>query len=193
MPLAAIVQHGEAVIIALHKNTDDGGDPSYERNKGKDKKAYEIHRLPEAVTDGQLDAAAHIRQHLVPLEAGFLAIDKGFRLLAEIDEDGGADDQEQVFKKGKIKEKQHQPYHDLAHHEEEAQRRAVLAVQPFGYTDELAELVNGGIGGFKEKIHTHHEHYGIDDTRDKDPFPQFVLTYKMMGLNVGLESYNDLL
>jgi len=193
MPLAAVVQHGKPVVVAFHENTDDGRDPAYQGEKGKDQEGNDIHRLPKAVTDGQPDASAHVAEHLVCLEGVFLAVDECFRLLAEISEDGRADDQDQVFEKREIKEEEHQAHHHLPHHEEEAQGGALLVAQPSSHPCQLADPGDGRAGGLQEKVHARTEKEGIQYAGDQDPFPQFVLSNEMMGLDVGLKGYNNFL
>jgi hypothetical protein len=61
------------------------------------------------------------------------------------------------------------------------------------FTENIIDPVDGGIGGFQEEIHTCREQKRIQDARDDDPFPQFVLGNEMMGLNVGLEGYYNFL
>ena len=43
---AAVVEHRETIIITFNENTDDGGDPAGEGDKGEDEDADDVHRLP---------------------------------------------------------------------------------------------------------------------------------------------------
>jgi len=188
--LTAIVEHGKPIIIAFYKSRNNGCDPAYQGYKGEDKNGYGVYCLPKAVADGQPDASAHVVQHRLCLKTVFLAIDQRLCPLAEIGKDGGADDEEQIFEQGKIKEQEHEPYHHLPHHEQEGKASALLMMEPSSDAGELPQPGDGGAGGFQEKIHAYTKEEGIEYPGDKDPFPQFVLGDKVMGLGVGLESYD---
>jgi hypothetical protein len=66
-------------------------------------------------------------------------------------------------------------------------------VQPSSDAGELAQPGDGRIGGRQEEVHTYTEKEGIEYAGDQDPFPQFVLSNEMMGLDVGLKGYNNFL
>jgi len=190
VPLTAIVEHGKPVIIALYKRRNDGCDPANQGYKGEDKNGYGVYGLPKAVTEGQPDASAHIVQYRLCLKTVFLAVDQRLCPLAEIGKDGGADDEEQVFEQGKIKEEQYEPHHHLPQYEQEAKRCALLMMQPSSNTGKLAQPGNGGAGRVYKEPHAYTKQERIEYPGYKDPFPQFVFIDKVMGLGVGLESYN---
>ena len=194
MPLAAIVAHGKPIVITLHEEGDDGGDPADEWNEREDEDRYCVDGLPKGVAEGETDSPTEIGvKLLVGFELELATGDEGFGLLAEIGEKGGAYDKEQVFEQGEIKEYQHQSHHDASHHEQEAQGRALLVMQPSFHADEMAEPGYGCVGGVQEEIDTYAEQDGVEDPGNKDPFPKFVLGDEMMGPGIGLEGYDNFL
>ena len=99
MPLAAVVTHGETIVIAFDEDGDDGGDPADERNEGEDEDANNVDGLPEGVAEGESVGTPEIGPEVaVQLELEFSARDEGFRLLAEVGEKGGAKDEKKIFK-----------------------------------------------------------------------------------------------
>ena len=64
-------------------------------------------------------------------------------------------------------------------------------MQPSFDPDHFAEPGDGGIGGIKEEVHAHAKQQGIEQAGDDDPFPQLVFAYKLVGLGIGLDGYND--
>lgn len=172
MAFAAVVKHGESIIMAFHKGGDDGSDPAYEGDKGQDKDRDRIYRLPEGIADGEPDAAPAVEQELpVEPEMEILAVDERFGLLAEIGEQRRADDQKEIFEKRKIKEDQDEVDHDAAHQEEEAEDRALAVMQETVDADDLAKPGHGGAGRLPEKIHADAEQDRIEDSRNDDPLP----------------------
>lgn len=99
MPLGAIVEHAEAVIITFDQHADDGRDPADDGDEREEEDTDRINRLPCDVTEGDADAAADVAEHLdaVKGELIFATIDKRFCLLAKIGEQRGADDEKQIF------------------------------------------------------------------------------------------------
>ena len=172
MPFATIVQHGEAVIITFHEGGDDGGDPSDQGEEGKDEDGDGIDCLPEGIAESEADAPEHVLPELGgEPDIILIAIDQVFGLLAQIGEQGRADDQEQVLEQGELEEYQDQSHHDAPHDKDKAEEVALPVVQPSFDADHLAEPGNGGIGGIPEEIHARAEQDSIQHTRDNDPFP----------------------
>ena len=66
----------------------------------------------------------------------------------------------------------------------------MLAMEPTSDAGKLAQPGDGGVGGFHKEIHAYAEKEGVEYPGYQDPFPQFVLGDKVMGLSVGLESYD---
>jgi len=99
MSLAAVVTHRETIIITFDEDANDGHDPADKGDEREDEETNDIHGLPERVAEGEADAAAHVEEELFPVEFEVVAaaVDEGFRLLAEIGEEGGADDEEEIF------------------------------------------------------------------------------------------------
>ncbi len=193
MALAAIVEHGKAVIVTFDKNTDDGGDPSDHRKERKDENGNGIDHLPAGVAKGQPDTPDHVLDDLLIKGNGdFFTLDKGFRLFREIGEERRTDNKKQVFEQGEIKKDKGQPYHDPPHHKEKAKDRALLVMQETLDADHPAKPGHGRIGGIPEEQQPDKEQDRIKDAGEKDPFPQLVPADKMMSPDVRLKGYDDL-
>ena len=63
-------------------------------------------------------------------------------------------------------------------------------MQPSSNTGKLAKPGDSGAGGFYKEVHAYAKKERIKYPGYEDPFPQFVLDDKVMGLGVGLESYD---
>ena len=88
VPLTTVIQHAEAVIIALDEGGDHGRDPADERNERKEEDTDGVDGLPGDVAQRDADAAADILDHegAVEFEIVGLPIDQRFGLLTEIRE-----------------------------------------------------------------------------------------------------------
>jgi len=63
-------------------------------------------------------------------------------------------------------------------------------MQPSPNAGKLPQPGDGGAGGIYKEPHAYAKKEGIEYPGYNDPFPQFVLSNKVMGLGVGLESYD---
>ena len=102
MPFAAVVKHGEAVIIAFHKEGKNRYDPSYNRDEAQDQQSDHVHGLPEHIAEGQFDTATHIFQNLRPVEGEVFPVEDGICFFAEIGEYRRAENEEKIFEQRKI-------------------------------------------------------------------------------------------
>src|SRR6185295_17578641 len=84
MPLATVVKHGESVIVAFHKQRENGCGPTNNGHQGKNQNGQCINRLPKRVAQGQLNATNNILAQLLPAKRIVLALDNGFCFLAQI-------------------------------------------------------------------------------------------------------------
>jgi len=159
---AAIVQHGKSIVIAFYKNTDDRRDPAHEGDKRKDQQRDQIDCLPQGVAQGHADTDQHLLPEL-PVEPHFilLSVEQGVGLLAEISEQGGADDENKIFEEGKIKEDEDEVDHEAAHDEEEGQECALTMLQEPVDVHQVAEGGDDGSGGDPEEIEADDEKDGI--------------------------------
>lgn len=127
---AGVVQHRETIIIAFDEDADNGGYPPHERDEGEDQNTNDIYRLPEAVAEGETDAAKHVmakgsvKPHFI-----FLAMEQGVGLFAQIGEERRADDQHQIFKEREPEEDQDEMDHEAAHYEKIIQNGTSLVLQ----------------------------------------------------------------
>jgi hypothetical protein len=193
MPLAAIVEHRETIVITFYEGGDHGRDPADYRDERQDQDTDRIDGLPGDVAQRHADAAAHVLQHkgAVEYEVVGLAVDESLGLLTEICEQRRADDQKQIFEKREIKEEQREVYHHAAHDKKKVEGIAMVVLQEPGDMQKAGEIPGGYIDRAPEKIKTDTKKDCIEYARDKDPFPDLVFGDKMMGLYIRLERYDD--
>ena len=191
MAAATVVEHREPIVVAFDENADDGGDPADEGNKGEEKDADDIHGLPQAVADGEADAVEHIlAEGAVESHRIFLAVKEGVGLFAEVGEQGGADDEHEVFEKGEVKKDEYEVDHEAAHDEEEAEDGAALMLEE-AVDAEAAEPGYDDAGGIPEEVYSDDKKYRVQDTGDDDPLPKVVGPDEVMRFRIGLEGDND--
>lgn len=102
MPFAAVVKHGEAVIITFHKEGKNRYDPSNNGDETQDQQSDHVYGLPEHIAEGQFYTASHIFQYLWPVEREVFPVEDGIRFFAEIGEYGRTEDEEKIFEQRKI-------------------------------------------------------------------------------------------
>ena len=91
--------------------------------------------------------------------------------MAQVGEQGRADDEDQIFEQREIEEDEHEMHHDAAHEEEEAEDGAFLVVQETLDADAVAEPADGRAGGDPEEIHACAKQDRIEDAGNEDPLP----------------------
>ena len=188
---AGVIEHGETIIIALHEDADDRRYPTDKRDKSKDQQTYDVHGLPEAIADGEADAANHVLAELaVEAHLVFLAVQPGVCLFAEIGEERRADNQHQIFKKRKPEENKDQVDHQTTHHKEIIQHWIPLVLEE-AVDPKPAQPRNHDVGRTPEKIKTDDEQDRVQDTRNDYPFPHAVGPDEVVCFCIGLEGYND--
>jgi hypothetical protein len=60
------------------------------------------------------------------------------------------------------------------------------------YTNLLIKERHRIVGRLQEKVHAYNKEQGGNDARDHDPFPQPVLAYEVVCINIGLYGNDDL-
>src|SRR5579872_1129966 len=176
VPLTAVVEHGETVVITLHQGSDDGRDPTDQGYERQDEDGHRVDRLPYGVAKRYPDAAPHVVKELftVELEVAFGGRDEGFRLLAQIREERRAEDKKEIFKKREIEKNEDQVYHHPAHDKEKAEGGALAVLEEAVDVGKMAEGGDSGGGGFPEKVDADGKEDRVQDTRYKDPLPQLM-------------------
>ena len=155
---AAIVQHGKSIVIAFYKNTDHGRDPAHEGDERKDQQADQIDCLPQGVAYGHADTDQHVLpERLIEPHFILLSVEQGIGLLAEISEQGGADDEDEIFEEGKIEEDEDEVDHQAAHDEEEGQECALTMLQEPVDMHQMAEGGDDGGGGDPKEVEADNE------------------------------------
>jgi len=193
MPLAAVVAHGEAVVVAFHEDADDGGDPADDGYKRENEDTDDVYRLPEGVAEGEADAASDVEEELPPIQDKLVAAaaDQGFGLLAEVGEEGGADNEKKIFEEGEVEEDLYEMDHEAAHDEQEAERGALAVMEETIDARYVAKPADGGGGGDGEVVHADAKEDRIKHARDEDPLPQVMFGDEVIGFYIRLEGYDN--
>ena len=116
--------------------------------------------------------------------------DDGFSFFTQVGKQRWTDDQDEVFEEWKIEQEEYQAQHHTRHHEQKAYPATSLLLQPGVYPQLVTYPGNGSIGRGPEKIHANDKEKGINNTWNKDPFPELVFLYKTIGFSPGLKCYN---
>ena len=67
-----------------------------------------------------------------------------------------------------------------------------MLLQPRLQANVFAQPGHGAVRGIPEQVHSYNKEKHVDYTRNKDPFPQFVLADELMGVDIRLDGYDDL-
>ena len=67
-----------------------------------------------------------------------------------------------------------------------------MFLEPSIYSDQVTQVIYRRIARTEEKIHSTHKEDHIEDTRDNYPFPEIMLAYKLVCLEVRFNGDDDL-
>ena len=193
MPFATVIKHGKTEVVTFHQEGEQGRYPSYYRDKRKYQEGNRIHRLPEHVPECEFDAPGDVFQQLTGAERKILPFDDRFCLFAQVGEERGADDKEDVFEQGEIEQQHDQLQHELPEDEQEIEPAALHLLHPLLQTAFKQHVFDGAVARLHEKINTQQEKRRIDQPRNEDPFPQSVFDDEPVCLEIGLNRCDDLL
>jgi len=75
--------------------------------------------------------------------------------------------------------------------EEETQPAVLKTLQPGIESCSMCEIINNSSRSFAKKIHTDCEKYGVQQTRNHNPFPKLVFYNELVGFKIGLNGYDN--
>ncbi len=191
IPLAAVIHHGEPVIITFHEKGDQRCDPAHYRQQGKQHEAYHVNRLPQCITKGKPDAPPGIFHQLCKVEREIPSFNNGGCFFTQVRKYRRANDEEHVFKQREVKKDHDQPEHHAGHHEQKAEQAASLLLQPGLQANLVTDPAHGIVGRNNEKINSRRKKQHVNNAGYQNPFPQVVLPDKLVRFRIGLDGYND--
>lgn len=121
----------------------------------------------------------------------FFPFNDRFCFFTQVCKDRRTDDQDQVFKKRKIKKYHCQPQHHACHYKEKTQPFTSFFLKPGLNTQFAADPGDDPIGRLPEDEHANDKEEGIYNTGDDDPAEQPVLFNEPLGFSPGLDCYYD--
>src|SRR5687768_12175801 len=85
---AAVIQHGKSEIVTLNKENQYRCCPSYQRYKRQNKYRYQVHRLPERITDSYGNPSDYIFSKLLQVKRIICTINYSFCFFADVSKNG---------------------------------------------------------------------------------------------------------
>ena len=146
--------------------------------------------MPQCIPQGNAYSPYNVFDKKVDAKRVIFTFKNGFCFFAEIGKYGGADNKPQVLEQRKIKQHQQQPKHNAGYGEKKTCHTAAQTFYPMPKPSLDSDSFNDVAGTVCKKIHADAEQNHVNNTRNDNPFPEFVLPDEQVCLSISPNCYN---